>query len=166
MRDKGVGVRWRMGGEGMSAKKDGIRGGGMGMQGCRRRQKVVARACASLQAGKEEGGYLLYDACLPRVHARTHAARTVFTHAYNKNTRAHAVTISFPLPLPPSCPFNSPPYPSLSLTPPPPRSSSVRASPPLTAPGVDFPATYSPSLLRVFILGDKLVKSLVCVRVV
>lgn len=166
MRDKGVGVRWRMGdGEGMSAKKDGIRGGGMGMQGCRRRQKVVARACASLQAGKEEGGYLLYDACLPRVHARTHAARTVFTHAYNKNTRAHAVTISFPLPPSTIMSLQLSSLP-LSLTPPPPRSSSVRASPPLTAPGVDFPATYSPSLLRVFILGDKLVKSLVCVRVV
>lgn len=167
MRDKGVGVRWRMGdGEGMSAKKDGIRGGGMGMQGCRRRQKVVARACASLQAGKEEGGYLLYDACLPRVHARTHARCTNCLHAriQQKHTRARRYNIFHPSP--PtimSLQLSSLP---LSLSPPPPRSSSVRASPPLTAPGVDFPATYSPSLLRVFILGDKLVKSLVCVRVV
>lgn len=103
----------------------------------------------------------------PVYRGYTHARCTNYLHAriQQKHTRARRYNIFHPSPSHHHVPSTLLPTP-LSLSPSLPRSSSVRASPPLTAPGVDFPATYSPSLLRVFILGDKLVKSLVCVRVV
>lgn len=144
-------------------------GYGVGGWGCRgagvvkRWLRVHARACKLER--RRVGIYCMTPVYRGYTHARTLHELSSRTHTTKTHARTPLQYLS-PFPLPPSCPFNSPPYPSLSLTPPPPRSSSVRASPPLTAPGVDFPATYSPSLLRVFILGDKLVKSLVCVRVV
>lgn len=52
MRDKGVGVRWRMGGEGMSAKKDGILGDGdAGVQASSKGGCACMRELASWKGG-------------------------------------------------------------------------------------------------------------------